>query len=74
MFDHIFASQIFSELLKFCQILRVTDLTWTWGWQSDEEMAEVWMGIIPKDWRDTRALNAAAARTWYNADNQAFPD
>ena len=45
-----------------------------WGWQSDEEMAEVWMGIIPKDWRNTRALNAAAARTWYNADSQAFPD
>lgn len=45
----------------------------TWGWGSDQEMAEVWMGIIPKDWRNTRALNRAANRTWYRADNQPIP-
>lgn len=46
----------------------------SWGWRSDQEMAEVWIGIIPKDWRNTRALHRAAGRTWYRSDDLAFPD
>ena len=45
-----------------------------WGWQSEEEMAEVWMGVILDDPSRRTELIEASWATWYNADSQPLPD
>ena len=38
-----------------------------WGWSSEEEMAEIWMGIIPDDWDDRDALIESSQASWYRS-------
>ncbi len=38
-----------------------------WGWSSEEEMAEVWMGIIPDDWNRRAELVKASQQSWYRS-------
>ena len=38
-----------------------------WGWASDDEMAEVWMGIIPDDWNRRDELIQASQASWYRS-------
>ena len=46
----------------------------TWGWKSEEEMAEVWLGVIPDDWsRRQELIDASVATWWTNADSQPLP-
>lgn len=45
-----------------------------WGWQSEEEMAEVWLGVIPDDYNRRMELIEATYQTWYYVDSQPFPD
>ena len=45
-----------------------------WGWQSEEEMAEVWLGVVLDNPSRRRALIRASWATWYNADSQPLPD
>ncbi|MDE2679723.1 MAG: redoxin domain-containing protein [Gemmatimonadota bacterium] len=44
-----------------------------WGWQSEEEMAEFWLGVIPDEPRRRMALIRASYRTWTNADSRPLP-
>ncbi len=44
-----------------------------WGWKSEEEMAEVWLGVIPDDPSRRLELIEAANATWYHADSQPLP-
>ncbi len=45
-----------------------------WGWNSEDEMLEVWMGIIPDSWDDRYAYIKAANQSWYRTDSQPAPD
>ena len=45
-----------------------------WGWKSEEEMAEVWLGVIPDDPSRRLELIEAANATWYHADSQPLPE
>ncbi len=38
-----------------------------WGWASEEEMAEIWMGIIPDDWNNRKALSEASQASWWRS-------
>ena len=44
-----------------------------WGWASEEEMAEVWLGVIPDDPARRTELIEASYETWYNADSRPPP-
>ena len=44
-----------------------------WGWNSEEEMAEIWLGMIPDDPSRRRELIEAANTTWYRADSRPLP-
>ena len=44
-----------------------------WGWKSEDEMAEVWLGVIPDDPNRRRELIDAAAATWLRADSEPLP-
>ena len=44
-----------------------------WGWKSEDEMAEMWLGVIPDDWGRRLELIEATYSTWYNADSQPLP-
>ena len=44
-----------------------------WGWKSEEEMAEVWMGIIPDDPDRREELIRAAYDSWGNTDSRPLP-
>ena len=44
-----------------------------WGWKSEDEMAEMWLGVIPDDWGHRLELIKATYSTWYNADSQPLP-
>ncbi len=39
--------------------------TVTWGWGSDEEMAEFWLSFVPDDWRDRDRVIDASWHSWY---------
>ncbi len=45
-----------------------------WGWKSEDEMLEVWMGIVPDSWEDRTKYLRAAERSWFNVDSQPLPD
>ena len=45
-----------------------------WGWKSEDEMAEVWMGVLPDDPARRTELIEASYATWTNADSQPLPD
>ena len=36
-----------------------------WGWGTDEEMAELWMGFVPDRPGDAEKIRAAAEASWY---------
>lgn len=38
-----------------------------WGWKSEDEMAEVWMGIIPDNWNNRKALIEASQLSWWRS-------
>lgn len=44
-----------------------------WGWKSEEEMAEVWLGVIPDNPSRRLDLIEAANATWYHADSRPLP-
>ena len=44
-----------------------------WGWKSEDEMAEVWLGVIPDDPSRRLELIAAANATWYRTDSRPLP-
>ena len=44
-----------------------------WGWQSEEEMAEFWLGVIPDQPRRRMLLIEASYQTWLNADSRPLP-
>ena len=44
-----------------------------WGWKSEEEMAEVWLGVIPDDPSQRLELVDAANATWYRAGSRPLP-
>lgn len=44
-----------------------------WGWRSEDEMAEVWLGVIPDDPARRMELIEASYETWYNADSRPPP-
>ena len=44
-----------------------------WGWKSEDEMAEVWLGVIPDDPSRRLELIEAANATWYAADSRPLP-
>ena len=50
--------------------------TVTWGWGSDEEMAEFWIGFVLDDWRQRDRIVDAANRAWYRdpAPRGGVPD
>ena len=35
-----------------------------WGWKSEDEMAEIWMGIIPDDYTQREKLIKASSASW----------
>ena len=45
-----------------------------WGWQSEDEMAEVWLGVVLDDPSRRMDLIEASYETWYNADSRPLPD
>ena len=45
----------------------------SWGWKSEEEMAEVWLGVIPDDPSRRLELVDAANATWYRAGSRPLP-
>ncbi len=44
-----------------------------WGWKSEEEMAEVWLGVIPDNPRRRLELIEATWETWMKADSKPLP-
>lgn len=38
-----------------------------WGWASEEEMAEIWLGIIPDDWNARDQLVEASQASWWRS-------
>lgn len=44
-----------------------------WGWKSEDEMAEVWLGVIPDDFGRRMELIEASYATWFNADSRSLP-
>ena len=44
-----------------------------WGWKSEEEMAEVWLGVIPDDPERRLELIEATQSTWFSTDSQPLP-
>ena len=44
-----------------------------WGWQSEDEMAEFWLGVIPDQPRWRMELIEASYLTWINADSRPLP-
>ena len=44
-----------------------------WGWRSEDEMAEFWLGVILDDPRRRLELIEASQWTWHNADSQPLP-
>ena len=45
-----------------------------WGWKSEDEMAEVWLGVILDDPSRRDALIRASGLSWVSADSKPFPD
>lgn len=45
----------------------------TWGWKSEDEMAEVWLGVLPDDPSRREELIRASSATWYNATSRPLP-
>ena len=39
--------------------------TVTWGWETTDEMAELWLGFVPDAPGDSDRIAAAAERSWY---------
>ena len=44
-----------------------------WGWKSEEEMAEVWMGVIPDDPERRLELIEASMASWLTTDSTPLP-
>jgi hypothetical protein len=44
-----------------------------WGWKSEEEMAEVWMGVLPDNPDRRDELLEAAYRAWGDTDSKPLP-
>lgn len=44
-----------------------------WGWKSEDEMAEVWLGVIPDDPDQRKALINASNETWVSTDSKPLP-
>lgn len=38
-----------------------------WGWASEEEMAEIWLGVVPDDWDKRDALIEASQASWWRS-------
>ncbi|MEM8640001.1 MAG: ascorbate-dependent monooxygenase [Cyanobacteria bacterium P01_G01_bin.54] len=36
-----------------------------WGWQSTDEMSEIYLGVVPEDWHDGPKILAAAQASWW---------
>ncbi len=45
----------------------------TWGWKSEDEMAEVWLGVVLDDPTRRKELIEATWSTWSYADSQPLP-
>ena len=39
----------------------------TWGWETTDEMSELWIGFIPDSPNDTARIAKAAERSWYRS-------
>ena len=39
--------------------------TVTWGWETGDEMSELWIGFIPDSPKDSGRIASAAERSWY---------
>ena len=39
--------------------------TVTWGWETTDEMSELWIGFIPDSSKDSSRISRAAERSWY---------
>ena len=44
-----------------------------WGWRSEDEMAEVWLGVIPDNPKRRLELVEATQSTWFSTDSQPLP-
>ena len=44
-----------------------------WGWKSEDEMAELWLGVVPDNPRRRERLIEATYETWSVADSLPFP-
>ena len=44
-----------------------------WGWKSEDEMAEVWMGVIPEDPERRLELIEASMASWHHTDSRPLP-
>ncbi|MGB0505236.1 MAG: redoxin domain-containing protein [Pikeienuella sp.] len=44
-----------------------------WGWKSDEEMAEIWMGVLIDNPDRRSELIEASNQTWYYSDSKPLP-
>ncbi|MGI9489724.1 MAG: tetratricopeptide repeat protein, partial [Geminicoccaceae bacterium] len=38
-----------------------------WGWKSEEEMAELWMTVVPDDWDQRDSYIDASYQSWLRA-------
>ena len=39
--------------------------TVTWGWETTDEMSELWIGFIPDSPNDRQRIVSASERSWY---------
>ena len=44
------------------------------GWKSEDEMAEVWLGVIPDDPSQRLELIEAAYASWFTTDSRPLPE
>ena len=44
-----------------------------WGWQTEDEMAELWMTIVHDDWADRDALVEASWQPWLRSAGSSAP-
>ena len=39
--------------------------TVTWGWETTDEMSELWIGFVPDSPADRQKIVSASERSWY---------
>ena len=39
----------------------------TWGWETTDEMSELWIGFVPDSLADRQSIVSASERSWYRS-------